>query len=70
MTRKFTRFAGYGIKCEWPIFKTEMLIYQSTANLEEKILFGKTTYDLDPKVRKMLKNDKFGNEDSTFHSGP
>ena len=23
----------------WPIFKTEMLVYQSKANLDEKILF-------------------------------
>ena len=24
----------------WPIFKTEMFIYQSKVNLDEKILFG------------------------------
>ena len=34
-----------------------------------KILFGIITHHLDPEIRKMLVNDKFGNEDSIFHSG-
>ena len=34
-----TRLAGYGIKSMWPIFKTEMLIFQSKANFNEKSLF-------------------------------
>ena len=32
---------GCGIKSMWLIFKIEMLIYLSKANLDEKILFGK-----------------------------
>ena len=42
--KKFWRLAGCGIKSMRPIFKTEMLIYQSKANLDEKILFGNITY--------------------------
>ena len=34
-------FAGYEIKCMWPIFKPKMLTYLSKANLDERILFGK-----------------------------
>ena len=36
-----------------PTFKTELLIYQSKANLDEKILFDKITHHLDPEIRKM-----------------
>ena len=53
-----------------PLFNNEMLIYQSTANLDEKISFGKIIHHLDPEIKKTLVNGKFGNEDSTFHSGP
>ena len=53
-----------------PIFKTEMFIYQSKANLGEKILFHKSSHHLDPEIRKMLVNGMLGNEDTTFHSGP
>ena len=53
-----------------PIFKTEMLSYQSMANLDEKILFGEIAHHSDPGIRKILVNGKFGIEDSTFHSGP
>ena len=35
-----------------PIFKTEMLIFQSKANLDEKILSGKITHHKDPEIRK------------------
>ena len=49
-----------------PIFKTEMFIYQSKANLDEKSLFGKISHQSDPEIRKMLVNGKFRNEDSTF----
>ena len=42
------------IKNMRPIFKSEMLIYLSKANLDEKILFGKVTHHLDPEIRKML----------------
>ena len=40
----FTRLAGCVIKSMRPIFKTEMLIYQLKANLDERILFGKITH--------------------------
>ena len=53
-----------------PIFKTEMLMYQSKANLDVKILFGNITRYLDPEIRKMLIRGMFGNKDSSFHSGP
>ena len=53
-----------------PIFKTKMFIYQSRANLGEKILFGKVTRHLDQGIREMLVKGVFGNENSTFHSGP
>ena len=52
------------------IFKTEMLIYQSKDNLDEKILFGKITHHLVSGIRKVLVRGIFGKEDSTFHSGP
>ena len=35
----FIRLMGRGIKSVWLIFKTEMLIYQPEANLDEKSLF-------------------------------
>ena len=54
----------------WPIFKSKMLIFQSKDNLDEKILFDKITHHLDPEIRKILVRGKFGNEDSTVHSGP
>ena len=53
-----------------PIFKTEMLIYQSKVNLDEKTLFGNTPHLIDPEIRKMLVKGTFGNKYSTFHSGP
>ena len=53
-----------------PISKTEMLVCQSKANLEEKILFSNITRHLDSGIRKMLVRGMFGNKDSTFHSGP
>ena len=46
--KTFTRLAGCGIKSMRPIFKTEMLMYQLKANFDEKSLFGKITYHLDP----------------------
>ena len=61
--KKFTRLASCAIKGMKPILKTEMLIYQSKAKLAEKILLGKIIHYLDPEIRKMLVNGKFGNED-------
>ena len=37
----FTRLVGFGTKSVWLVFKTEMLIYQSKANFDEKLLYGK-----------------------------
>ena len=54
----------------WPIFKTEMLIYQSNINLDEKILFGSILHPSDPEIRKMLVKGMFGNNSFTFYSGP
>ena len=70
MKAGFKRLAGCGIKSMRPIFKTEMLIYQSNTNSDEKILSGKITHHLDPEFSKMLDNGKFGSEGSTFHSSP
>ena len=44
------------------IFKTDMLIYQSKANLDDKTLFSKITHHLDPDIRKMLVRGMSGNE--------
>ena len=66
--KKLARLGGCEIKSIWLIFKTGMF-YQSKANLDEKILFGKITHHLGPEIRKMLVNGKFGNEAPTFHSG-
>ena len=52
-----------------PIFKNEMLIDQSQANLDEKILLGIIIHHLDPEIRRMLVRGMFGNKDSSFHSG-
>ena len=54
------RLAGREIKIIRPIFKIEMLVYQSKGNLDEKILFHKITHHLDPEIRNMLVNSKFG----------
>ena len=54
----------------WAIFKAKMLAYQSKANLDGNILFGKTTHHLDPEIREMLERGMFGNEKSTLHPGP
>ena len=53
-----------------PIFKTKVLIYQSKANLDVKILFGKIKHLKDPTTIKMLVKVCIGIENSTFHSGP
>ena len=58
------------MKSMWAIFKTNMLNYQSKANFDEKISFGKFTHHLDPEIRKMLEGACWGIKNSTFHSGP
>ena len=50
---KYTRLAGCEIKRIRPIFKTEMLIFQSKTNLDEKILFDATYLP-----KKSLKNQR------------
>ena len=52
------------------IFKTNMLIYQSKANLVEKMLFGNMTHLKGPEIRKMVERALYGNQNFTFHSGP
>ena len=50
----------------------EMLIYQSEANLDVKILFEKITHHFDPVIRKILAilaRSLYGDENSTFESG-
>ena len=42
-SKNFIHLAGCRIKGMWPIFKPETLIYQSKANLDVKILFGRIT---------------------------
>ena len=56
---------GCESKSMWPIFKTKMLIYQSKANLDEKILFVNTTHFWDPTIRKMPARGLYGNQ--KFH---
>ena len=67
--KKFTHLACHEMKCSWLIFKTKLLIFQSKANLDENILFGKITHHLVPEVRKMLVRGMFWKHNSTFHSG-
>ena len=42
------RLIGCGIRSMRPILKTEMLFYQLTAYLNEKILLRKIIHQLDP----------------------
>ena len=65
--KKFTHLAGSEMKSVRLIFKTEILIYQSQASLNEKILFGKSTHHSDAEIRKILGKSMFRNKDSTFH---
>ena len=52
-SKTFTRLMGCGIKIMQPIFKSKIRIYQSKAELDEKVLFGKITHLQDPTIRKM-----------------
>ena len=51
-----------------PIFKIKMVIYQSKADLDVKILLGNIIHFIDPKIMKMMERGLYGNQDSTFHS--
>ena len=50
--KKLTRLTGCCIKITQPVFKTEVLIYQSKATIDVK-LSGKLTLHLDPKIKRM-----------------
>ena len=63
--KKFRRLEGCEIKSMRPIFETKMLIYQSKANLDGKVLFGKITLLEDPKIRDMPVRGLYGNRE--FH---
>ena len=60
VSKKVQRFWGLWNEKYVGDFKTKMLIYQSKANLDEKILFGKITHYLDPEIRKMLEGACLG----------
>ena len=47
------------------MFKPEMLIYQSKANLDENILFGEIIHLEDPKNRKVSVRSLYGSRE--FH---
>ena len=51
------------------MFITEMFIFQSKANLDEKTFLLKLHIFKPQKLDKMLVWFMFGNENSTFHSG-
>ena len=44
--------ADSGMKSTLPIFRTEMFIFQSKANLDVKIVFDKITHHLEPEISK------------------
>ena len=69
-SKNFRRLVDCGIESIWLIFKTEKSIYKPKANVDEKILSGKTNHHLAPEIRKMLVNGMFGNKDSIFYSDP
>ena len=58
------------VKREKSKVKSEMLIYQSKANLKDRVLFGDIPHLIDPEIREMLVNGLFRNKYFTFHSGP
>ena len=62
------RLAGYGITGKWPIFEIKMMICQSKANLDVKILFGRIPCHLNPVIREMLVRGFHGHESSNFDS--
>ena len=63
--KKFKRLVGCYIKSMGPIFKIELLIYQSKANLDEKILIDKITHHLDLELNKILVGGLYWNR--IFH---
>ena len=69
-SKKCMSLGGCGKKRMRPIFETKLLIYQSKANLDVKILFGNITHLIDLEIWEILEKGLFGDQDSTFHSGP
>ena len=68
--KRFTRLVGYGIKIVRPTYKTKTLIYQSKANLDEKIFLGKKSHIFRTQQLENAVRVGMGIENSTFHSGP
>ena len=66
--KQVNTFGGLWNKDNKADVQTKMFIYQSKANLDGKISFGKITHHLDPEIRKMLVTGKVGDKDSMFHS--
>ena len=64
------RLAVCEIEIMRSIFNAQMEMYQSKANLGEKMLFDEITHHLDPEIWKMLARGMFRNMFSTFHRGP
>ena len=50
-SKHLTRFMGNGIKRMRPIFKSDISLCQSKANLDIKTLFGKIPHLLLPEIR-------------------
>ena len=64
MSKKLFRLVGCGVRCTWPTFKAEILIYQLKANFVVKIIFGNITHLTDAEIRKMLVRGLNRNEKS------
>ena len=60
--KKLNHLEDCAIKSMWLLLKNKILIYQSKANLDMKILFGKITHLIDPKIRKTLERSLYGNQ--------
>ena len=60
---------GHEIKSLWPIFKAEMLICPSNANLDERICLVKSLVSKNQKLEN-AKGVCMKIENSMFHSGP
>ena len=65
--KKIRHMIGCGINSMQAIFKPYMIIYQTKASSDVKIVIGKITYYFEPDVRKMLVRKLHGNNNSTFH---
>ena len=68
--KKVLCLADYGIKSMRSMFRTEKLIYWSSANMIAIILFHKITHFSGEEITKMLVMDLNEKEDSMFYSCP